>query len=730
MDRRFTSLLIVSLLRMTRLGLVCLFLFCFATSAVFGQAPTVHASNLATSNVYCHYFTLAWTNGNGSNRIVVAREGSAVNITPTNYLAYNAKDTFGADSQIGTGNFVVYNGGGSSFTLKGLKKNTTYHLAIFEYNINLGNYEYYTESSFAQISRKTENIISDFSISKTYQCLANNYFQYTNKSSNSMSASMTYKWDFGDKTSSGVTHPDHVYKDGAIFKVVLTVSSTGCLTSTTIQDTVGVPFITYFELDKTISGNDSVQCFGKNQFNLLNKFKVPPPIYGTWDRTKNQWSTSDGQKGTAADFDFIAKTYGTITVKLIQSRQVSKGGEYCVDSFQRDFYVLPPPLQAKDVKFSDTLLCLSEGMFTFSHTASNIVSNIWNFGDGQTSTTNPTSHAYANVGKYKVRVDVVDNYGCIGFFEDSVEVVTTPNNFFTGLKPIYCINEGVTKLKPNIHGGQFKGGNVNAVDSTFTPRSIGSFTVDYIYQVGNCIDTFSASTEVKDRPVFNLGNDTVICPGTTIDLDVGIGGLNYTWSNGSTSQIVSVDKSGIFWAKANNGFCAGADTISIKGVFPPKLELGSDTIICGGQKVSVIIKTDVGTVLWSDGSTALKRDLIESGYYQVTLTHPCVVLSDDVTVEILPYACEMFVPNIFSPNGDQHNEVFKPVGFFEFTDMEIFNEYGERLFYTMDETIGWDGSYLGVDCQQGMYYYVIRYALPGEGSYEKKIAKGSIYVIR
>lgn len=706
-----------------------LFTLGFSLSA---QPPTVHSSNIVISNVYCHYFNVSWTSGNGQKRVVFAREGSAVNVTPSYNQSYNANDSFGKGTIVGSDVYTVFNGTGNSFKIQNLKKNTTYYLAIFEFNANSGVYEYYTASGYATASQLTENITPNFTIDDTYQCLADNSFSFTNSSSNSRGESMTYSWDFGDKKSSTATDPVHVYTEGAIFKVVLTASSPGCKAPVTIQDTVGVPFITYFELDQSISGNDSQQCFTNNRFNLVNKFKVPPPIYGTWDRTKNKWSTTQGHSGTAADFDFIANNYGKITVKLIQSRQVSKGGEYCVDSFQRDFYVLPPPLKNVDVDFSDTLLCLNAGGFTFSHNGTDIAKTTWYFGDGSSSNQNPVTHDYASVGKYNVQLKVVDNYGCRDSMSDSVALVTTPNNFFTGLNGIYCINDPIVQLKPNLHGGTFKGGSVNATDSTFNPNAVGSYTVQYIYTLGNCIDTFTATTEVKDRPKVYLGKDTVICSGTTIPLDAntGAGGFTYLWNNGSTDSTLDANSGGIYWVKISNGFCTGGDTISIRNVVLPSVDLGNDTTICGGQKIHVKLKADAGTISWNDGSTEFERDLTESGFYQVTFNHPCGIVTDSVTIDILPYACEMFVPNIFSPNGDILNEFFRPLGFFKFTDMLIFDEYGMQLFYTDDLQKGWDGTYQDKKCQQGMYYYMIRYELPEGGSYVKKVAKGSVYLIQ
>ncbi len=96
--------------------------------------PTIQASNLTFSSVGLNSMTLSWTNGNGANRIVVARSGSAVNSHTVDGSVYSPNSIFGNGSQIGTGNFVVYSGSGNSVTVTGLTANTTYHFAVCEFN--------------------------------------------------------------------------------------------------------------------------------------------------------------------------------------------------------------------------------------------------------------------------------------------------------------------------------------------------------------------------------------------------------------------------------------------------------------------------------------------------------------------------------------------------------------------------------------------------------------------
>ncbi|MEZ4804823.1 MAG: gliding motility-associated C-terminal domain-containing protein [Bacteroidia bacterium] len=54
-----------------------------------------------------------------------------------------------------------------------------------------------------------------------------------------------------------------------------------------------------------------------------------------------------------------------------------------------------------------------------------------------------------------------------------------------------------------------------------------------------------------------------------------------------------------------------------------------------------------------------------------------------------------FLPNAFTPNGNNLNELYKPVAtpYIHYYQMEIFNRWGEKLFETSDISQGWDGTY-------------------------------------
>ncbi len=105
-----------------------------ATTSGAVTEPTVATSNITFASVGTSSFTINWTNGNGASRLVLVKQGSAVSATPTDNIAYTASASFGAGTQIGTGNYVVYSGSSNTVALTGLNPSTTYYVSVFEYN--------------------------------------------------------------------------------------------------------------------------------------------------------------------------------------------------------------------------------------------------------------------------------------------------------------------------------------------------------------------------------------------------------------------------------------------------------------------------------------------------------------------------------------------------------------------------------------------------------------------
>jgi gliding motility-associated-like protein len=83
--------------------------------------------------------------------------------------------------------------------------------------------------------------------------------------------------------------------------------------------------------------------------------------------------------------------------------------------------------------------------------------------------------------------------------------------------------------------------------------------------------------------------------------------------------------------------------------------------------------------------------------------------SDTVCVDNCPI---YQLPNVFSPNGDQVNDFFKPYPykFVESIDIKIYNRWGNLIFASTDPEILWDGTIQKTKqpCTDGVYYYICK----------------------
>ncbi|MEC9209448.1 MAG: gliding motility-associated C-terminal domain-containing protein, partial [Bacteroidota bacterium] len=69
---------------------------------------------------------------------------------------------------------------------------------------------------------------------------------------------------------------------------------------------------------------------------------------------------------------------------------------------------------------------------------------------------------------------------------------------------------------------------------------------------------------------------------------------------------------------------------------------------------------------------------------------------------------QLFVPTAFTPNDDEHNELFVIKGIFvETFNIKIFDKWGEQLFESDTMEKYWDGTFKNKKIQQGTYYYHI-----------------------
>lgn len=102
--------------------------------------------------------------------------------------------------------------------------------------------------------------------------------------------------------------------------------------------------------------------------------------------------------------------------------------------------------------------------------------------------------------------------------------------------------------------------------------------------------------------------------------------------------------------------------------------------------------------------------------------------ADEVTV-VVKTEYEVFMPNIFSPNGDGSNDVFVPIDFgaVRTGTLKIFNRWGGLIYETRDFNAGWDGTFKGRQVNPGVFIYYISGEFLDGNTFSKT---GSVTLIR
>ena len=180
------------------------------------------------------------------------------------------------------------------------------------------------------------------------------------------------------------------------------------------------------------------------------------------------------------------------------------------------------------------------------------------------------------------------------------------------------------------------------------------------------------------------------------------------------------------------------DTINVHPL-PDVRFTAEKTGICAGDSVLMTVNNGDSTTqyywtpnyFYSSGNIYSAWGVVKAGGYvklRAVSKWGCEA-SDSIQINAKP-CCELFFPNAFSPNNDTHNDVFRPVtnGHQEIKTFRIINRWGQVVYETKGDRMGWNGVYNGKDQDVGTYYYYIRYRCSeGDADVEQK---GEVLLIR
>ena len=242
----------------------------------------------------------------------------------------------------------------------------------------------------------------------------------------------------------------------------------------------------------------------------------------------------------------------------------------------------------------------------------------------------------------------------------------------------------------------------------------------------------STFLKVLRRPVHVL-KDTVLCAGSSINLDAANPGMSYAWSTGDRSRTITVDSEGAYRVRISNGRCFVNDTSRVRVIGSAEPFRQQEITFCLGDPLRMLsVKApSESRIEWNTGATSHSISVPKAGTYSVRILHPsCPEVRDTVRVTMKACECEIMVPNSFTPNEDNRNDYFFPVLSCEYSyyNLTITDRWGNEVFVSGNPSGRWDGRFKGNLCPEDIYVYKIEAT---EKLTDKKIARrGHISLFR
>jgi gliding motility-associated-like protein len=258
----------------------------------------------------------------------------------------------------------------------------------------------------------------------------------------------------------------------------------------------------------------------------------------------------------------------------------------------------------------------------------------------------------------------------------------------------------------------------------------------YYVQVSNSecalIDSVLLSFTSSDL-ILNGGNNLCLGDQTTLsatNTNPTIS-FNYVWtpitgiigSNTSSSIVVQPLFSQYYYlsAASSNG-CFVEDSIFILvSVINPASVLASASeyiVVPGSTVVLSGLPNSLPNYSWSPttglsspNSQETNALIQENTIFTLTVSDGICTRSDTVQIKVYEIICEepyVFIPNAFSPNGDDNNDVLFVRGIFiEKMIFRIFDRWGELVFESENPQIGWDGTFRGKKLDPDVYDFYL-----------------------
>ncbi|MEX1001053.1 MAG: PKD domain-containing protein [Crocinitomicaceae bacterium] len=581
--------------------------------------------------------------------------------------------------------------------------------------------------------------IADFSASSVTIC-EGDCIDFTDLSA--LGTNPTWSWTFtgADITSSTNQNPTGIcYSTAGTYQVELTVTDdNGTDTETKVN------YITVDPQADAGADVNSNECEGITVD--VNTLLSGADAGGTWVETTG---TPSGQF-TAGTGDF--NTTG-LPIGNSYTFEYTVGTAPCDDVSTVTVTIQDCSVLNADFTPSETTICIGECLTFTDNSTGPITSWSWTFNGADTPTASgqdPGSICWSASGDFDVVLEISDGTNTDVAI---VQITVLPDPIVTATASpgdTICTGDQVVLTGGGANNYVWDNGVTDGV--AFTPTATATYTVTGT-NLNGCSSDATIEVVVEDCDPLIAGFSFPgpnICVGDCITFtDTSSGNItSWYWDFGSGASpdtavvpdpTICFVSTGTYNIQLTITDAAGnnASTTQSITVFPvPSVTAELDTLIDLGGEVELIADGSVpGNYQWDpfenvDCDTCavtFAKPLVYTEYI-VTLTDVNGCSAEDTVYVEVNFIEGIGVPSAFSPNGDGNNDVLFVKGLtISSMNFSIYNRYGQKVFETYDQSIGWDGTFKGRDENSGVFTWVLEYTLINNSS---GVLKGNTTLIR
>ncbi|MDH7464375.1 gliding motility-associated C-terminal domain-containing protein [Chitinophagaceae bacterium 26-R-25] len=232
---------------------------------------------------------------------------------------------------------------------------------------------------------------------------------------------------------------------------------------------------------------------------------------------------------------------------------------------------------------------------------------------------------------YKARATMES--GC--YSEDSIKIsIKIIPSIHLGNDTSFCEKQSVVLDAGS--GFESYAWNTKASTQTLTVSSAGTYIVKGSAKGCSASDTIQVIS-VFPLPYFSLGNDTTLCTQQVLKYNFNFNNTTYLWSTGSNANNADISQAGEYWlhATTNNG-CSFGDTIKVRTIVTPVVNVGNDTTLCEGATKQLNAFYNNASYRWQDGAATAVYLVTRAGTYIVVANIENCKTADTIKIQYNP----------------------------------------------------------------------------------------------